>query len=196
MTNHPVTPARTEAFSDGVIAIIITIMVLELKIPHIDGWEGLRSILPILGVYALSFLFTSMYWVNHHAMIHRIRTVNHRILWTNLFFLFTLSLLPFFTGWVIEHGMTPFSAALYAATLLVQALGFMSLRLAVNGLLGEQGELEADDHATRRKHVLSIALYLLAIPAAYLRPWISFLLAAAVTTLWVTPTFATRRRPS
>ncbi|WP_263411283.1 TMEM175 family protein [Terriglobus tenax] len=193
MTTHQLTPTRLEAFSDGVIAIIITIMVLELKVPHEDGFAGLRTVLPTLAIYALSFLFTGTYWINHHALIHRIRMVNHRILWANLFFLFTLSLLPYFTDWIGEHKISSFSAALYAATLLLQAIGFMLLRLAVNQMLAGQGDLDHEDHTTHRKHLLCMMIYLLAIPAAYLRPWLSFALAFVVTVIWITPTFATRR---
>ncbi|WP_433967034.1 TMEM175 family protein [Tunturiibacter gelidiferens] len=105
--HHFATPARLEAFSDGVIAVIITIMVLELKVPHQEGVAGLYTVLPTLAVYAISFAFTGIYWINHHHLVHRTEEADELVLYANLFFLFWLSLLPFFTSYVLEKNSTP-----------------------------------------------------------------------------------------
>jgi uncharacterized membrane protein len=116
MSKQP-TPNRLEAFSDGVIAVIVTIMVLDLKVPHADGLAGFLAVLPSIAVYLLSFLLTGLYWINHHALIDRLKHVDALILWANLFFLFTLSLIPFFTNYLVEKGIRPFPVGLYAASL-------------------------------------------------------------------------------
>ncbi len=185
-------PARLEAFSDGVIAVIITIMVLELKVPHENGLAGLHGILPILFVYALSFAFTGIYWVNHHLLLHRVESVDPRTLYTNLLFLFSLSLLPFFTSWLIEKERTPFSVQLYVASLMASGLTFLFFRLAVERRLRLAGRHLPSDRATQRKHWTSIALYLLAFPLARVSPLAALLLAAAVNVIWVLPDFGTR----
>ena len=115
---HP-SPARLEAFSDGVIAVIITIMVLELKVPLESGLAGFTSVFPTLGVYALSFSFTGVYWVNHHHLVHRTDEADERILYANLFFLFWLSLLPFFTNYVLDKKMDSFSVGLYVVSMIL-----------------------------------------------------------------------------
>ncbi len=119
-------PSRLEAFSDGVIAVIITIMVLELKVPRDPGMAGFVTTIPTLAVYAQSFAFTGIYWVNHHHLIHRLKRVDHLILWTNLIFLFCLSLLPFFTNYLVEKHLDSFSVGLYAVSLLVTGVVFHS----------------------------------------------------------------------
>src|SRR6202789_983735 len=125
-------PSRLEAFSDGVIAVIITIMVLDLKIPLANGLPGLIAVAPGIAVYALSFAFVGIYWVNHHLMIHRIRQASPNILWANLIWLFCLSLLPFFTAYVHQKVEDSFSVAIYAASLFITGVGFMILRIAVS----------------------------------------------------------------
>ena len=187
-------PARLEAFSDGVIAVVITIMVLELKVPHENGLAGLQAILPILLVYALSFAFIGIYWVNHHLLLHRVETVDPRTLYTNLLFLFSLSLLPFFTAWLIEKERTPFSVELYVASLMASGITFLFLRLAVERRLRLAGSHLPSDRVTERKHWTSIALYLLALALAHLSPLTALLLAAAVNILWILPELGTRRR--
>jgi uncharacterized membrane protein len=124
MPEKPSSTARLEAFSDGVIAVIITIMVLELKVPHQDGPAGLYAVLPILLIYLLSFTFTAIYWVNHQHLIERIKSADPFILYANLTFLFFLSLLPFFTAYVIEKNIDHYAVALYAVSMMVTGLSF------------------------------------------------------------------------
>ena len=185
----PLAPtSRLEAFSDGVIAVIITIMVLELKVPRENGIPGLRAILPILLVYLLSFTFTAIYWINHHHLIGRIEEVDTRILYANLIFLFCLSLLPFFTSWVLEKDLDQLSVVLYAVSLLVTGLGFFLLRLAVDRRLRERGRLEKESSSEQRKHLASLALYLVSIPLAFFYPRLSLTVLAVVTLVWIIPT--------
>ncbi len=180
--------SRLEAFSDGVIAVIITIMVLELKVPHENGLPGLRAVLPILLVYLLSFTFTAIYWINHHHLIGRIEDLTPQILYSNLGFLFTLSLLPFFTSWLLEKNLDSFSVILYAVSLLVIGLAFFLLRRAVDCHLNRQGKLKRESAAEQQKHILSIALYSLAIPLALRYPRLALTLMALVTAIWIIPT--------
>ena len=190
-------PARLEAFSDGVIAVIITIMVLEIKVPHQPGLAGFVTVVPTLSVYLLSFAFTGIYWVNHHHLVHRLRNVNHLILWTNLAFLFCLSLLPFFTNYMIEQHLGSFSVALYVASLLLTGIGFTALQRSIVGHLRRLPASEHDEQdaalqqAEQRKGILSLFLYLSAIPIAiYGRPALA--LAGIVTIIWILPTFGLR----
>jgi uncharacterized membrane protein len=183
-------PARLEAFSDGVIAVIITIMVLELKLPPPHrGPAGLYAVLPTLLVYLLSFSFTGVWWVNHHALIHRLHLVDSFVLYANLLFLFTLSLLPFFTNYVLDNGMDAFSVALYAAALILTGAAFGLLRIAVNRILCLHHELGLQDIATQRKHFVSLGIYLIAIPMAFWHPRIALADLALVTVLWIVPSF-------
>jgi uncharacterized membrane protein len=188
MPNFVTSPARLEAFSDGVIAVIITIMVLELKVPHGDGLEGLRQVLPTLGVYALSFAFTGIYWINHHHLVNRTKESDQAILYSNLAFLFCLSLLPFFTSYLIDKNMDSFSVALYAVSLIVTAFSFMLLRLSIAWRLRHNGTLEAEDQAAVVKHWSSMGLYLIAVPLAFYRPYWSLGILAFVTLIWIYPT--------
>jgi uncharacterized membrane protein len=181
-------PSRLEAFSDGVIAVIITIMVLELKVPADSGPIGLWEVAPAVAVYALSFGFVGIYWVNHHLLVHRIRHASPRILWANLVWLFCLSLVPFLTAYVVEKREDSFSVSLYAAWFLVTAFGFMLLRLAVAARQYAEGSLEHTDHALARKHWGSLAAYVACIPLAYWRPIASLALVALVTAIWIIPT--------
>ena len=141
---------RLEAFSDGVLAVIITIMVLELKVPHEDGLAGLATIAPTLFIYLLSFTLTGIYWVNHHQLIRRVEQCDHRVLYANLGFLFAASLIPFFTSYVLEKKSDSFSVALYAASMLFTGFCFLLLRLAVGRLLRRNGDLSREDTATQR----------------------------------------------
>jgi uncharacterized membrane protein len=179
---------RLEAFSDGVLAVVITIMVLELKVPHGDGMADLLSIAPILFVYLLSFTFTSIYWVNHHHIIRRVEECDHRVLYANLGFLFSASLLPFFTAYVIEKHSDSFSVALYAASMIFTALCFFLLRLAIERLLRLTGGLSPEDTATQHKHVASLVLYVAAIPLAHFHPHIALGVITLVTVIWIVPT--------
>jgi uncharacterized membrane protein len=188
MAHHVATPARLEAFSDGVIAVIITIMVLELKVPHQDGLEGIRTVLPTLCLYLISFAFTGIYWVNHHQLIHRTEEADDLILYANLAFLFCLSLLPFFTSYVLEKKMDSFSVAFYIASMILTGFSFLMLRLSIGKRLRHAGRLEAEDKAVERKNWLSLFVYLVAIPFAFQHPHAALGLVAFVTVIWITPT--------
>ena len=179
---------RLEAFSDGVIAVIITIMVLELHVPEAHGLPGFLHILPRLGIYALSFLMVAIYWVNHHELSRRTETVSYRVLWANLLFLFALSLVPFFTDYVAEQNFDSFSTALYDAILILAGQGFLVLRLAINSMHKlHQEPLPREDRAETTKHLASLTLYLLALPVAYYKPVLSLALNFAVTLIWIAP---------
>ncbi len=180
--------SRLEAFSDGVIAVIITIMVLELKVPHENGLAGLHAVLPILLVYLLSFAFTAIYWINHHHLVGRIEDLTPRILYANLVFLFSLSLLPFFTSWVLEKQLNSFSVILYDVSLLLTGLGFFLLRRAIDCHLKDQGKFKQESAAEQRKHLVSIALYLGAIPLAFVYPRLALSVMALVNLIWIIPT--------
>jgi len=179
---------RLEAFSDGVIAVIITIMVLELKIPHENGLPGLLTLAPILFIYLLSFSFTGIYWINHHHLMSRVEKADPRILYANLAFLFCLSLLPFFTSYVIEKKSASFSVALYAAAMIVTGFSFLLLRFAISRLLTLTGTLQQEDIATQRKHYASLALYVIAIPLAHFHPYLALATITLVTVVWIVPT--------
>ena len=185
------TPARLEAFSDGVIAVIITIMVLELKVPHANGLAGLHAILPTLGVYALSFAFTGIYWLNHHHLVHRAKEANTAILYANLVFLFFLSLLPFFTSYLLEKNIDSFSVILYAVSLIATGFGFLLLRIAIGRRrLAEHDHIEVEDIDVQRKHYLSLLLYTFAIPLALYHSYLALGVLALVTLVWIYPTAA------
>jgi len=192
MAQHPPSPGRLEAFSDGVIAVIITIMVLELKIPAQNGPAGLIAVVPTLVVYLLSFAFTGIYWINHHELVHRLKFVDTFVLYANLLFLFGLSLLPFFTNYVLEKKIDSFSVALYAAAMVLSGLTFWVLRIAVNRILCLTNELAVEDIATQHKHAISLGIYLLAIPLAYWHPRVAMGDIALVTLHWIVPTFGIR----
>jgi uncharacterized membrane protein len=194
MAHHVSTPARLEAFSDGVIAVIITIMVLELKVPHQDGIAALRAVLPTLCLYLISFAFVGIYWINHHHLVHRTEEADELILYANLGFLFCLSLLPFFTSYVLEKKMDPYSVAIYIASMIVTGFSFLMLRLAIGRRLRHAGKFEAEDKAVERKNWLSLFVYVIAIPLAFQHPRLSLGLVAFVTVIWITPTAGIKPR--
>jgi uncharacterized membrane protein len=181
VSRQNLSPARLEAFSDGVIAVIITIMVLELKVPAMDGMDGLRGVLPTVILYLLSFIQVGIYWVNHHYLIDEAKAVSHGMLWANLIFLFCLSLFPFATNWVGMKGLSPFSTALYAGVCLLPGVSFMALWLAV------RAQSSVAPHATWSKMNTSTALYLLAIPVAFYRPMLALGLIGTVAVMWLLP---------
>src|ERR1700740_2294536 len=158
-----ISSSRLEAFSDGVIAVIITIMVLELHVPHKDGLAGLWSVAPRLGIYLLSFLMVGIYWINHHELMHRKEVVDFRILWANLAFLFVLSLVPYVVDYVDEKLFDPFATILYDATMLLSGLAFFVLRWTVMRLQSKAGSLGHRDEAELWKHAASLGIYLLSI---------------------------------
>jgi len=183
---HP-SPARLEAFSDGVIAVIITIMVLELKVPQKNGIAALFALLPAISIYALSFAFVGIFWINHHHLLHRTDRADERILYSNLFFLFCLSLLPFFTAYVLEKKMDSFSVALYVVSMILTGISFLTLRLAIGSYLRKTGQLERDDAAAERKHWVSLAIYLIAVAFSFPFPKVALGVVAAVMLLWIVP---------
>jgi uncharacterized membrane protein len=177
---------RLEAFSDGVLAIIITIMVLELKVPHGSDPAALVPLLPVLLSYLVSFVYVGIYWNNHHHLFHATRRVGGGVMWANHHLLFWLSLIPFVTGWVGEHPDAAWPAALYGVILLMAGVAWILLVRAIIARNGHHPELDAlirDD----RKAKLSTALYVGAVGAAFVRPWVAELLYAVVAALWVIP---------
>jgi uncharacterized membrane protein len=177
---------RLEAFSDGVIAIIITIMVLELKVPHGDGVEALAPLTGVFLSYVLSFVYIGIYWNNHHHMLHACKHVTGAILWANLHLLFWLSLIPFATGWMGENHFAPATAAVYGAALLMPAIAYYILQQAI---IASQGADSILRQAIGRdwKGKLSPALYVIAIPAAFWSQWISVGLYVFVALIWLVP---------
>ncbi|MDQ3806020.1 MAG: TMEM175 family protein [Acidobacteriota bacterium] len=177
---------RLEAFSDGVLAIIITIMVLELKVPHGTGLSTLAPLVPVFLSYLLSFVFLGIYWNNHHHLFQAVRRVNGRILWANLHLLFWLSLIPFVTGWMGENNFAALPVALYGAVLLLAACAYFILARALVSHHGGDSELA---HALGRdfKGRVSVACYAAAIPLAFVRPWLACGLYVAVAIMWLIP---------
>ncbi|HTP44598.1 MAG TPA: TMEM175 family protein [Candidatus Acidoferrum sp.] len=180
------TKGRLEAFSDGVIAIIITIMVLNLRIPHDASLAGLRPLIPTFLSYVLSFVFIGIYWNNHHHLLHATQKVNGRILWANLHLLFWLSLVPFVTGWMGENHFARVPVAVYGGLLLMSAIAFTILAQALIAHHGKDSPLAlaiGDD----RKGKTSLAVYALAILCTWVNPWIAMALYVAVAVMWVVP---------
>jgi uncharacterized membrane protein len=179
------TTGRMEAFSDGVIAIIITIMVLELRPPHETSLAGLRPLLPVLGSYVMSFIFLGIYWSNHHHLLHATQHVNGRALWANLHLLFWLSLIPFTTAWMGENNFSQWPVALYGAVLLLAAIAYTIL---VRALLATHGNsLLAAALGSDFKGKISMVIYAVAIPVAFVRPWLACLIYIAVAMMWLIP---------
>ena len=177
---------RLEAFSDGVIAIIITIMVLELKVPEDADLHALRPILPFFLSYVLSFVFLGIYWNNHHHMLHATTRINGRVLWANLHLLFWLSLVPAATAWLGETGSAPTPTALYGFVLLLAAIAYTILQNAIVRCQGPDTLLaSAVGHDSKGK--ASMAGYLAAIPLAFVQPWIADAIYVAVATTWLIP---------
>ena len=178
--------SRLEAFSDGVLAIIITIMVLELKVRDSAELTALKPLLPALLSYVLSFIYIGIYWNNHHHMFHSTKHVSGSILWANLHLLFWLSLFPFTTGWVGENHLAPTPAAVYGFVLLMAAIAYYILQRAIIIQQGP-GSLLAAAIGSDWKGKLSPALYLSSVPLAFVSPWISYGLYAFVALLWLIP---------
>jgi len=177
---------RLEAFSDGVLAIIITIMVLELKVPHGETFDVLTALLPVFLSYVLSFIYIGIYWNNHHHMLHACTRVNGAILWANLHLLFWLSLLPFATGWLGENHFTPAPSAFYGFVLLMAAIAYWILQRAI---IAAEGPASVLAHAVGRdwKGNLSPILYLAAIVASFWSHWIPLGLYVLVALFWLIP---------
>jgi uncharacterized membrane protein len=183
-------PARLEAFSDGVIAIIVTIMVLELKVPHSSEPHDLLEIWPIFLAYALSFVTIGVYWVNHHHLLKVVERVDDSVLWANLLLLFFLSLIPFTTGYMSENDFAAFPTAVYAASFLFPALFYLLLVAAIRRC---NDTVDGNEHlfgsSAVRKNVISLLAYAAAIPAAFFYPGLSVALSICVAGLWTIPNF-------
>jgi uncharacterized membrane protein len=185
--NSEMKSSRLEAFSDGVIAVIITIMVLELHVPREDGLAGFWSILPRLGVYLLSFLMVGIYWINHHELVRKVETISFGILWSNLIFLFSLSLLPYFVDYLDEKHFSSFSTILYEGTMMLSGGTFFLLRWSVMQKQKKTGSLRHADESELSKHIASMCLYVISLAVALYRPWISLAINGIVTAIWVVP---------
>jgi len=180
------TRGRLEAFSDGVIAIIITIMVLELRPPHGVALRDLLPLLPKLLSYLLSFVFLAIYWNNHHHLMHAVQRVNGRVLWANVHLLFWLSLTPFVTAWMGEHQAAPVPVAVYGAVLLLSGVAYFILTRALLAIHAEDSPL-ATALGRDWKGKLSVVAYAAAIPLAFVHRWIAIAIYVAVAVLWWVP---------
>jgi uncharacterized membrane protein len=177
---------RLEAFSDGVIAIIITIMVLELKIPHGDDWQSLRNLVPKFISYIISFMYVAIYWNNHHHLLHATKRVTGAILWSNTHLLFWLSLIPFVTAWAGENHFSKLPVAAYSFVLLMAAIAYFILSKTIVSVQGKDSVLSLAI-GKDLKGLVSIVAYALAIPFAFIHKEISLLLILAIAVLWLVP---------
>lgn len=177
---------RLEAFSDGVLAIIITIMVLELKVPHGADLAALGALLPVFLSYVLSFVFVGIYWSNHHHLLHAVRHVNGRILWANLHLLFWLSLVPFVTGWMGENHFAAWPVALYGIVLLLAAIAYYILAHVLISYHGRDSAL-AKALGKDFKGKVSVVFYAVAIPLAFVSWWLACALYVLVAIMWLIP---------
>jgi uncharacterized membrane protein len=179
-------PARLEAFTDGVVAIIITIMVLEIRVPHGTDLASLRAGIPVLVAYVLSYVNVGIFWNNHHHMLHVTERVDGKVLWANLGLLFWLSLVPFVIRWIDETGFTPLPTAAYGVVLACAGFSYNILQrtiIAVNGRDSRLAVALGDDWKGR----LSLILYLSAIFLAFVRPWIAIVVYVTVAVMWLVP---------
>jgi uncharacterized membrane protein len=180
------TKGRLEAFSDGVIAIIITIMVLELRVPHGADLAALKPLFPKILSYVLSFVFLGIYWNNHHHLLQASKHVDGRALWANLHLLFWLSLVPFVTGWMGENEFATLPVALYGAVLLLAGFAFSLLSRALIAIHSKDSVL-ATAIGRDAKGWTSLGIYALAIPISFLNPWIAFAMYILVAVIWLIP---------
>ena len=177
---------RLEAFTDGVLAIVITIMVLELKVPHEADLAGLQASVPILLAYVLSFVNVGIFWVNHHHMLHATDRIDGRVLWANLSLLFWLSLVPFVIRWIDEAGFAAWPTAAYGVVLAMAAVSYTLLQAAIVARNGRSSRL-AEAVGSDLKGKASLATYIASVPLAFASPWISIALYVAVAIMWLVP---------
>jgi uncharacterized membrane protein len=177
---------RMEAFSDGVIAILITIMVLDMKVPQGADSDALQPLVPIVLSYLLSFVFLGIYWSNHHHLLQAIQHVDGRVLWANLHLLFWLSLIPFATAWMGENHFAAWPVALYGTILLLAAIAYFILARALISLNGRSSVL-AKALGRDFKGKVSVIVYLLAIPLAFVQPWVACAFYVLVAIMWLVP---------
>ncbi len=180
-------PSRLEAFSDGVIAIIITIMVLEFKAPETATWEAFKEIGPTFAGYFMSFLFVAIYWVNHHHLLHTVKRVTAGIMWANINLLFWLSLIPFATEWMSKNHFASNTTAIYAVLALLCGLSFTILQMAIVKKYPSNSELINVQVKNKWKTIYAILAYIAAIPFSYVHPYISCLLFISVSIIWLIP---------
>ena len=178
--------SRMEAFSDGVLAVVITIMVLEMKAPHGTSLADLRPVVPVMLSYVLSFVYIGIYWNNHHHLLYAIQRVNGATLWANLHLLFWLSLVPFTTAWMGENHLDSWPVAVYGIVLLLAGVAYFILARVLVRLHGA-GSTLATSIGGDRKSKLSILIYAAAIPLAFVRPWIATVCYVAVAIIWLVP---------
>jgi uncharacterized membrane protein len=180
-------PDRLNAFTDGVIAIVITIMVLEMRVPEGTGLAALRPELPIFGAYVLSFIYVGIYWNNHHHMMQTAKRVDGRVLWSNLGLLFWLSLFPFVIRWIDERGISSFPVAAFGIVLMMASIAYLVLEKALIAAEGPESTI-ARAVGSKLKEWLSLALYVLGTAAAFLvSPYLSIVLYIAVAVMWLVP---------
>ena len=177
---------RLEAFSDGVIAILITIMVLELKIPHGADFEALRPLFPVFVTYILSFIYLGIYWNNHHHLLQATAQINGAILWANLHLLFWLSLIPFVTGWMGENHFAPLPTAVYGVNLLAAGIAYYILQSLIVAAQGKDSKIK-EAIGKDLKGKISPLIYLIAIGLAFVNQWISDALYVLVALMWLIP---------
>lgn len=177
---------RMEAFSDAVLAVIITIMVLELKTPHGTSLAALKPVIPVLLSYVLSFVYVGIYWNNHHHLLHATQRVNGATLWANLHLLFWISLIPFTTAWVGENHLDSWPVAVYGVVLLLAGMAYFILARVLIRLHGH-GSTLATSIGSDRKSKLSILIYAAAIPLAFVQPWIANVGYVVVAVIWLVP---------
>ena len=180
------TKSRLEAFSDGVIAILITIMILELKAPKGTGWDALDPVIPGLLAYVLSFVNLGIYWANHHHMLHMTDRINGRILWANLHLLFWLSLIPFATSWLAEEHNATVPTVVYGGILFLAGLAYTVLSNSIIKAQGPDSKLKAAIGADLKGRA-SVGVYALAIALAFVAPWVADVLIALVALMWLVP---------
>lgn len=180
------TKGRMEAFSDGVLAIIITIMVLELKVPHGSSPEDLKPLLPVFFSYVLSFIYLGIYWNNHHHMLHSVHKVNGKILWANMHLLFWLSLVPFTTAWMGENHFETWPVILYGTNLLMAAIAYFILAKSLVKIHGHDSTLGLA-LGKDWKGILSIILYVAGICLSFINSWIGFSIYVLVAIIWFIP---------
>ncbi|CAN5400796.1 TMEM175 family protein [soil metagenome] len=177
---------RLEAFSDGVLAIIITIMVLEMKVPQGGELYTLKAIAPVFSSYVLSFVNVGIYWNNHHHLLHSVEHVNGKVLWANMHLLFWLTLVPFGSGWMGENHFAAWPVAVYGFILMMCGVAYYILSQSLIGLHGKESTL-AKAVGGDRKGIISVIIYAVGIPLTFLNPWIGFGSYVVVATIWFIP---------
>jgi uncharacterized membrane protein len=180
------TKNRLEAFSDGVLAIIITIMILEIKVPKEDTFESLKPIIPVFLSYVLSFVYIGIYWNNHHHLLHTVKKVTGTIMWSNLFLLFWLSLIPFGTNWIGAQRFTSIPTFIYGFILLMCAVSYIVLQ---NSIIRQHGLESVLAKAVEKdlKGKISLTCHITALPLAFVAPWISEILYIVAALIWIIP---------